>query len=185
MPRGGGGAPGISSVTTNSTLTGAGTGASPLGVADWPLTYYSSSLSTSSQAVGGANNILGSTFLVTAPVTFANIIVQVSTADATHNSDIGIYTTAGTLLADIGAQALGSTGVHSFATVQGSQTLLPGLYIFAFVSAGTTFAIQSTFQVLSWLYASNLGFPSGGALPSSITAPTLAPVVGALFFGLH
>jgi hypothetical protein len=184
MPTGFGGG-GLSTVSTNSTLTGSGTSGSPLSVASWPLIYYSSGSNANNEALAGANTIDGSGFVLQYSLTFSHITVQIATADGVNNSDLGIYTKAGVRVANVGAQAMASTGVQTFTTVQGAQTIQPGLYAFAWASAGTTFSIK-TGQGLpaAWFQSNNIGAATVGALPASISAIAIAPSAFSLYFAL-
>lgn len=109
-------------------------------------------------------------------LTFAHIGVNVNTADAVNNYDIGIYNSSGTLIAHIGAQTLPSTGMVTFAVVGGAKTLTPAVYYLATTGAATTASLQGMARELIQSFNSSYGSSAGGALPASITPPTLTPV---------
>lgn len=163
---------GSGSVVTNGTLTGNGTSGSPLGVKNWPLSAFINGAVVANVALGGANQTWYESFLNQGQFTFDHISVDIGNADGANNQDVGIYNSAGSLVADIGPTLWPSTGVQRFATVQGSVTIGPGIYLFAFTSQGTTATLSYTNNI--WSYYSNRALvgASGGQLQSSITAPT-------------
>lgn len=169
---------GILSVGKNATLTGAGTVASPLGVTGWPLTFFSSGVWNSNSNIGANNAIAISGIVIPYALTFGHIAVNVATADASNNYDIGIYTAAGALVADIGPQTLPSTNYVHFATVQGSQTIQAGMYLFAFTGVATTAKLTLQTQNNPWIYSANLSSSTLAQLPSTIAAQTPAPTQG-------
>lgn len=177
---------GLSTVHTTSTLTGNGTTGSPIGVAGWPLTFFSLGFPQSQETLAGANDIDASGFVLPYPLTFAHILVNIDTADAVNDYDIGIYTKAGVLVANIGGQPLPSTGSQSFATLQGSQTILPGLYAFAWTGAATTAQIGNTNQSGEvWFQSHNIGTAVAGTLPASVSAIAVSPTNFTLAFALY
>jgi len=166
----------IKQVETQARLTGAGTVASKLDIAGWPLTQFQrSGQLLNKENLTGANVLALSPFSLSYALTFSNIVVFVGTADAVNNSDIGIYNSGGVLIANIGAQTLPSATEVTLPTVQGSQTILPGLYWFAFTSAGATLAIFCDPNGLSYYFSLGFGASVGGALPASIVPPAFSP----------
>jgi hypothetical protein len=133
-----------------------------------------------------ANTLLLIGFTLPAPVTFSNLVIGVTTGDGTNNSDVGIYNSAGTLIADAGAQHFSTTGnTVKIAMVQGSQTIQPGKYYLAYTSTATTFKPNVCYGGgdITFAYNASFGASSGGALPASITPPaealnTAAPWLG-------
>lgn len=121
-------------------------------------------------------------------VQFSNIFINVDTADGAHLYDVGLYNSLGTLVADIGAQALPSTGIHSFAVVGAPVTINPGLYFFAFTGNSALAAIKgqsnSNPAPLVYSYSPAYGASVGGALPASITPPSEGGTSALLIFGL-
>jgi len=177
MPTGGGGGGGgLSTVSVTARLTGNGTSGSPLDIAGWPGTFISSPFSQASGLQpSGSNDIAIFGFELPYALTFANIAVFIQTADGSNNSDIGIYSQAGSLVANIGAQHISSGNqVAKFATVQGSQTIVPGLYLFAMTSAASTLTVYGGIAGL-WVKNLNVASSTGGALASSISAQTVSP----------
>ena len=157
----------MASVATNSTLTGTGKAASPLGVAAWPLTSWGFGGPGSNQSIS-PNQISANGFYLPCALTFSKITVYVGTTDAVNDYDIGIYNRAGTLLANIGPQSIPSGGVQTFSFVQGAQTISPGLYLFAWTGNAGTLQLQSNGNSNTWYVNSNAGSSTGGTLPASI-----------------
>ncbi len=154
-------------------------------------------------------------FTLNAPVTFTNIVFNVATADTAAGSlcgafadcySVGIYNatttfegwqstggvpSAGTLIAHCAATAFNTTGVLDCTTVEGSLTIQPGEYYFAFTGNATTAAI--TYAAGGISFASNAlpsagGTTTNGALNSSITVPADSWIVASskqLVFALH
>ena len=172
----------MSTVTTNSSLTGAGTSGSPLGVNGWPLTFFSSGVWNSNANFLGNNDIAICGIVIQYALTFSHIAVNVATADAVNNYDLGIYTAAGALVADIGPQTLPSTGYVHFATVQASQTIAPGMYLFAWTGPVNTAKLSLQTQNQPWIYNGNLSSSTGAQLPGTIAAQTPAPTSGGFLY---
>lgn len=172
---GGGGGGGLSIVTTNATLTGTGTVATPLGVAGWPVTYFQQFVPSVAGAVINANEVIGQGIVLNAPVSFSKIGVTISVADVVNLYDLGIYTQAGVLLADIGPQTLPAIGIQSFATLQGLQTIGPGLYIFAMTANVSVAQFNYDSQTVAWMRNTNIGASVGGQLPTPIAAQPVVP----------
>jgi len=174
----------LKAVQTAARLTGAGTVASPLDIAGWPITCFAIYDNGNGQTVT-ANKLSLTAFPLPYALTFAHIGLRIITDDATHDCDIGLYNSAGTLVANIGAQTIGSTGNQTFATVQGSQTISPGLYWFAITSAASNLQTGLIVGQFGGLYNSTgFGSSTGGALPSSITPPALSLTNASLSFAL-
>lgn len=173
MPTGFGGG-GLASVSTNTTLSGTGTGASPLSVNGWPLIAWATAPIDTTIALGGANFVYISGFFLPLAVTFSNLVFNVITPDAANNYDVGIYTKAGALIANIGAQHLTPAGIKSIATLQGAQTLLPGLYLSSWTGNANTATIAGGGTTWTWRNNTNVATSAGGVLPASITAQTVS-----------
>lgn len=180
-----GGGGGLSNVITDATLAGAGTGASPLGVKNWPLTFFSRGIGASSSGIN-AGLVNGAGFTLEAELTFSHVVLSIATADVVNNYDAGIYSKAGALLANIGKQHLPSTGTQSFAALQGSVTLSPGLYIFAWTTDASTVAgLYYDLNAIAWIHGASFATGSGGTLPASIGAQVVAPSNVSWVFGLY
>lgn len=145
-------------------------------VAGFPTKLFQIGNNADSGNSAVANKVNYAGFYLPAPLTFANLAVNIATNDAVNNSDLGIYAADGSaLLANIGAQHTAATGIQTFAIVQTSVTLNPGRYLLAFTSAGSTFGLNKDNHWPSWCFiSSGVGTSVGGALPASIPAPTLA-----------
>jgi hypothetical protein len=163
----------LKAVQTAARLTGAGTVASPLDVNGWPLAGYFPYGRFSNTPSVTANTLILWGFYLTAPVSFAHIIFSPVTGDGANNSDIGLYNSSGTLVANIGAQKITIAGPIAYATLQGSQIIYPGLYFAAVTSAGSTLAIWEDEQPQQPYFSTSFGTSAGGACPASITAPAL------------
>lgn len=147
--------------------TGGGGGGAPKG---WPVTFFTLFPNTNTSASPIANQVSVYGFTLGYLLTFSNIAFVVAVADATHNTDIGIYNQAGNLVANIGATLISGTGTQHFATLQGAQTINPGLYTFGFTSAGTALTFNTTANQICWLWNNNVATSSGGVLPASVGA---------------
>ena len=146
------------------------------GVSGFPLTLFQYGANPDSAIAAGANQVNYTGFGLSVPVTFGHLAVSVGTGDGVNNSDIGIYNAAGSaLLANVGAQHIAGTGTQIFTLVQGTVTLNPARYILAFTSVTSTITLQRDGHWGTWCAVTSGGpISSGGALPASITAPTLA-----------
>jgi hypothetical protein len=124
-------------------------------------------------APSAANAVNVSQIVIPYSLTFSKIVYDVSVTDGANNYDIGIYDSGGALKCDIGAQAFGTGGVLDKACTQGSVTLPPGIYYFAFTGAATTAKIfygnSSALQVIGTNTSSTTS--TAGALPATISVP--------------
>lgn len=105
-----------------------------------------------------------------------NIIVNVSTVDATHNSDIGIYNAAGTLQAHIGATEIGTLYGQAIAFTGGTQTISAGKAYVCMTSTVGTLGL-SAYQNVEAFFAGIVSgaTTTGGVLNSTITPPVDGP----------
>lgn len=131
-----------------------------------------------------ANAINIVAFLVPMQVQFGHLSVDVATADTTAGSlcgsfadcyDVGIYNMSGTRLCNWGATALSSGGIVSVACAQGTVTLTPGYYIFAFTGNATLgkifFGTTGGGGFVQLASATSGTSSTGGALPATISLP--------------
>ncbi|MGA8269763.1 MAG: glycosyl hydrolase family 28-related protein [Candidatus Acidiferrales bacterium] len=124
-------------------------------------------------------------FLVPVQLQFSKLTIDIGTADSTGGDlyDVGIYSLSGALQCNWGATAFTATGPTDGTCAQGTVTLAPGNYIFAFTGNATTAKIypgnayNSGFEILSGATSSTSS--SGGALPSTIAVPSVCPACGA------
>jgi hypothetical protein len=165
----------LKAVQTQARLTGAGTVASKLDIAGWPVAYFAGGAGVGQSNPAVTNRVAYGGFALGYALTFATISFYLNTADGAHNCDVGIYDAAGQLVANIGAQALGSSGLNNLATIQGSQTISPGRYVFAYTSASNVLVLGADFTPVPWCSNNGTDVSAGGALPASIVAPTVAP----------
>jgi hypothetical protein len=164
---------GLTTVTTDASLKGNGTSGSPLG--EVPITFFGAYFNSTATGLGAtANTISLAGFSLPVPFTLSNITVFINTVDAAHNSDIGIYSAAGALLAHAGAQAFATANTVTFAMIGAPIAIPKGSAIIAFTSAASTLKISNSAQTASWCYSASTGTSTGGALPNTITAPTIA-----------
>jgi len=166
----------IKAVQINARLTGAGTVASKLDIAGWPLTLF---------GIGGASQGLrhfaqpGNTvslwgFILPYALTFSNITIRVNTGDPANNCDVGIYNSTGTLVAHVGAQIFNTTGLVTLAVVGGPFTINPGQYFLASTSVANTALLddqQGDGQTWGYVFSQGVGASVGGALPASVIPP--------------
>jgi hypothetical protein len=153
------------------------------GVNGWPLPFFSVGDGTAF-AAATTNTVYVTGFVLSYALTFAHITINVGTADAANLYDVGVYTKAGALVANIGAQHLPTTGAQTFATLQGSKNILPGLYAWAFTGNAATAQLAFDFNLANWGFNFTAGASSGGALPASISAIAASPSYALLAFGL-
>jgi hypothetical protein len=150
-----------------------------------PLTYLGIGGVTANAHLAGANQTYITGFVLTNPLTFSHIAINVASTDAVNSYDVGVYTAAGALIANIGARSLPSAGVQTFATVQAAQTILPGLYAFAFTGNSTTAGISQSSDANTWVLNANIAASVGGALPASVGAIAQAISSSIFFFSLY
>lgn len=174
----------IKQVETQARLTGAGTVASKLDIAGWPCTFFTYPQATGFGPTVTANKLILLGFTLDCALTFSQVTVSLVTNDNTNNSDIGLYNSAGTLIANIGAQHTPAGGDQTFAFTQGAQTISPGLYFFAVTSAGSTLNPNGNQQFFCAYFNGTFGTSAGGALPASIAPPALAPSRNGITFCL-
>ena len=174
----------ILKVSTTAELTGAGTTGSPLSVAGWPLTWFTTGLPVSALSLGAANVVSVYGFALPYTLTFANVGIYVAVADAVNNYDLGLYTKAGNLIANIGPQTLPNAAQTSIATLQGSQTIAPGLYLFAWTGDVGIAQIYGYTYDFSWVVNGNIAASAAGTLPPAIGAVAVASAFDAPFLFL-
>lgn len=156
-----------------------------------PLTIWSSVGGAAAVAANAitANKIQMRGFVIPpgGAVSFTKIYYFLNATDAVNSYDFGIYNAAGTLVAHIGAQTLPSNGVQS-ATISGGGPVLltAGKYYYAFTGTAITAVQRFVNAGMSISFYGNdaFGTSTGGALPSTITPPADANVVGMPVFGL-
>jgi hypothetical protein len=157
------------------------TGAQPV-----PLTFFRSTpIANADSPLNGANVISRTGVVISYWLTFSKIGVDIGTTDAVDNYDLGLYTAAGGLVANIGAQTLPTGNVQSFATVQGVQTIAPGLYVFAWTGNAATAQLAFGNNDASWVCGNSATTSTGGALPASIAASTVSVSTTCWYFFLQ
>ena len=176
--------PGSSSVVTDGTLTGNGTGGNPLGVKGWPLPYTGSGSAFASFIVN-PNSLVLCGLVIPYEVSFADITFQVDTPDAGGSlSDYGIYNAAGTLIANVGAQSF-AVNLQTLPTLQGRKSIPPGVYWAAVTTNGATLVVDGNQSSPFSLYFNQaFGASTGGALPATIVPPAYAVNSRSLGFAL-
>jgi hypothetical protein len=129
----------------------------------------------------GANNIDTLYLDIFDTISFDTISINVAGNDnGVTLSDFGIYDpTTGKLLANVGAQTgivTDASGVNSFTVLQGTVTLSPGRYIFAFTANANAggFAYSAATSACIAVFYSTATHSVGGGLPAMIAVtPTL------------
>ena len=149
-----------------------------------PLTFFGDGEAFTPVGPAAADEVYITGFVLPYELTFSNIGVDLHNTDNANDYDIGIYDQAGNLVADIGAQPLPAGGVQTFATVQGVQTINPGLYLFAFTGAAIKVTFNNDSDSPVWVLNANVAASVGGALPASIGAVAVAPTGGRTFLML-
>jgi len=148
-----------------------------------PLIAFQNSRASAVFGLGGPNQVAISGFVLQWPLKFANITVYPYAADAAGLYDIGIYNKAGKLIANIGPQAI-ALGEPTFPTLQGSQTIEPDIYLFAFTGNADVAQLSEDAQALTWVFNGNVAASVGGTLPAAIGAVAVAPSFYAATFVL-
>ena len=164
------------------------------GVLRWTNPLASTTTAVANLSAANQTELFG--FQANVAITFSHIVFNVSTADTASGSlcgafadcySVGIYSVdsafpirgnvtipGGTLVANCAASAFNTTGKIDCATVQGSQTLQPGSYYFAFTGNSTTAAItvaNTNYQFASAALPTSGGTTTNGVLNSSFTPP--------------
>jgi hypothetical protein len=153
------------------TGTGADCGATA------PQTAFVPSPNNAGNQVGpsGANAVNVVAFWIPFAVTFSHLTVDIGGADKSGANlyDVGVYNLSGAVQCSWGATSFGSTGMTDNACKQGSVTLSPGYYVFAFTGNATAakiyFGSGAGMQLLATAISSTSS--SGGALPNTIAVP--------------
>ncbi len=116
--------------------------------------------------------------LLSFSVTTTQLTYQVTSSDNTANNyDIGVYSSSGALMLNIGPTAgttfSPSTGFRTLPWVQGSTTLAPGKYYLGFtMNCSTACAkVGAANSNVNFAINASSGTSSGGGLPASITPP--------------
>lgn len=148
-----------------------------------PLAYFGDADNFSNLAIS-ADQVFVTGFVLAYSLTFSNITIKVTVGDAVNNSDCGVYDQAGALLANIGPQALGFVARRTFPTVQGTQTIPAGIYLFGFTSAGGVLEVSGDNDAATWFVSLDVAPSVGGALPAAIGARSVVPSYSRLSFQL-
>ena len=173
----------LKAVQHDATLSGNGTVASPLAA----LPDSSGGFQTGASQFAAipiqqdAITLMG---IAMPRVTFSHIGVLVQNPDATNPCDLGLYSSAGVLLANIGAQTIAGSGAQSFAILQGTISIPGGNYFFAATSSATNLQISGCSDAPTLYFNFAFGTSAGGALPATIVAPALAFAHSSVVFGL-
>jgi hypothetical protein len=124
-----------------------------------------------------ANNlILSGITIPTAIPSAGHFSIYVGTADLSHNSDICLYSKAGTLVADVGAQGINSSPNEQTLAISGGPVSIPaGTYYVGLTSVASTLSIAgsaNTATATFYSVASTGISTTGGACPTPITPPS-------------
>jgi hypothetical protein len=164
---------GCATWSTPGLLTGTGADCG----ATAPQTAFVPSPNNAGNQVGpsGANAVNVVAFWIPFAVTFSHLTVDIGGADKSGANlyDVGVYNLSGAVQCSWGATSFGSTGMTDNACKQGSVTLSPGYYVFAFTGNATAakiyFGSGAGMQLLATAISSTSS--SGGALPNTIAVP--------------
>ena len=173
----------LDAITDGTTLLGAGISANKLRIQ--PVTYL-----TFGQIISyiptDFHFIFAQGFVAPSPLTFAHLTLAIGGFDPSPDVvDFGVYDFAGNLVTSTGAFSLAGAGLLNFAFAGGAVTIPQGLYLLGFTGSGASLAFYGDAVSLSWRYTPfQQAIGSPGHLPSTITAPTVAPTTGAIGFGL-
>lgn len=162
-------------------LVAPGTASSITPVSKWVNTAADGTQAGTTLGSANITRLFG--FTLDVPVNFSHIVFNVGTTDTTSGSlcgafadcyDVGIYNSGGTLQGHCAAMALNEAGVVDCGTTEGTVTLPPGFYYFAF-TGNASVATVSTADGNS--FASDTVPSAGssttnGALNSSMTPPS-------------
>lgn len=151
-------------------------------------------LFTTGGAIGFTTNTLrGSVVNIGSPTTFSNIVFNVTVAD--NSADVysfGLYSySAGgtcTLVAHTAAASYTTTGVKRVATVEGSVTVQPGLYLYGKTgNANVLNVTESGADAFTPFAEGSTGVvTTSGNVPSSFTCPAATWALGQVdFFGIN
>jgi hypothetical protein len=104
-------------------------------------------------------------------------VLDLHVADASNQYSVGIYNSAGTLVAHIGPQSFPSTSVSNnvFVFVENPSVVVfnPGKYYLGFTGTGNTLTFNALASILIPLGVMSVGAgTTGGNLPTPITPPT-------------
>jgi hypothetical protein len=102
-----------------------------------------------------------------------HIAIDVTTDDASHPVDFGIYNSAGTLEAHTGPITISTTGTLSEAFTGGTQTIAAGKAYFCTTSTAATLAFNMRTQSPTFFsYATVSSATTSGTLNGTITPPS-------------
>jgi hypothetical protein len=175
MPRvqnGGGG----SSLATPVSVANGGTGTANA------LIFYTPFTNNNGGTAGfgfNANQTIVIGQFIPYPLSVGNITLNVTTADAVNNYDIGFYNSLGALVAHTGAIHLPSTGFQTFPLTGGTFAPTAGLYYLA-LTANVATAQLGFLSGMGGVYTSTTsgGVTAGGVLGATITPPAKAVSLG-------
>jgi hypothetical protein len=138
------------------------------------LTYWGTSGYNGSTAAATANTLTCGGFVAPNPLSVGHITVNVSTADNTNNSSVGVYNSSGTLLGHVVAFTSATTGNRTFAFAEGTISIPAGKNFFCYTSVGATFTLEVLTQSQSFYAVQSTGIAtSAGAQPAGpITPPS-------------
>lgn len=174
-------------IVTNSTLTGNGSGGSPLSVANQPLTWFVlQGVFTTTGGSTTANQVLLNGINIPQAVTFSQLCTPINVADGTNLYDYGLYNTSGALIADWGPQHLVGTPPYyqCYSNVQGTVTIQPGNYLIGWTANSTTGKFFYGGSNTTWYYNATFMASSGGQLPNPLTGGLPTPTIGPIGLGL-
>lgn len=170
--------------TDGVTIIGAGIAANKIRSNGAPVGFFNAVYDFGTLGPGG-NGVIVCGFVLTAALTFSHLAANFTTPGGTDLVDLGVYTQAGTLVADIGPQNTNFTGIHSFAVLQAPVTLPIGLYMFGCACDGGFVKLASGNNgPMIWCQANLGAISAGGQLPSTVPAQTVTATNNGFGFAL-
>lgn len=175
----GGSSSGVTSVTGTAPVTSSGGATPAIGLTAMTYWAVNGGNGATTQLIAVANQTFVVGVLITWPISVGHIRFNVATLDNSANLyDLGFYNAAGTLVANIGPASYTTGGFKTAALAQGTVLLNPGLYWSGFTGNASVLGISAyANNALSFAFGGNANVAAsvGGALPASITPPTVTP----------
>ncbi len=138
-------------------------------------TYWTNGPIQNSVTIAASNKQYVYGLIVSTPVVAGHVVLDVATQDPTSTNlySVGIFNSAGSLIAHISPQAFTTAGVQNpIAFQEGTVTLPPGKYYLGLTGEATVLKLSSIVTTLIPLPATAEGTTTGGAQIASFTPPS-------------